>query len=197
MYHFIGYLLKIVLSLFGRLKVYEKEKLPQSGGFVIACTHTGWLDIFWLGISILPRKINFMAKIELFQSKPLKWLLGKMNAFPINRENPGPSAIKIPRKLIKEGEIVGIFPSGTRTSEDVPLKRGAVTIATAAKATIVPAAYIGPNSFKDLLKFQKPQIIFGDPIHIPEDMPRKEAMDVMMNELNDTLYNLQRELQEK
>lgn len=197
MYYFVGYLLKLILSLFGRLKVYDKEKLPQSGGYVIACTHTGWLDIFWLGISILPLKINFMAKIELFQSKPLKWLLGKINAFPINRENPGPSAIKIPRKLIKEGEIVGIFPSGTRTSEDVPLKRGAVTIATAAKAGIVPAAYLGPNSFKDLLKFQKPQIIFGNPIYIPVDVPRKEAMDIMMDELNNALHNLQQELRVK
>lgn len=197
MYYFVGYLLKVILSLFGRLKVHDKEKLPQSGGYVIACTHTGWLDIFWLGISILPLKINFMAKVELFQNKILKRLLESLNAFPINRENPGPSAIKIPRKLIKEGEIVGIFPSGTRTSEDVPLKRGSVTIATAAKATIVPAAYIGPNDFKDLLKFRKPQIIFGDPIHIPEDIPRKEAMDVMMNTLNEALHNLQQQLKTK
>ena len=194
MYYFVGYLLKIVLSLFGRLKVYDKEKLPQSEGYVIACTHTGWLDIFWLGISILPLKINFMAKMELFQNKILKRLLESLNAFPINRENPGPSAIKIPRKLIKEGEIVGIFPSGTRTSEDVPLKRGAVTIATAAKAMIVPAAYAGPNNFKDLLKFQNPKIIFGDPIYIPEDLSRKEAMDVMMKKLNEAMHNLQQVL---
>lgn len=197
MYYFAGYLLKLILSLFGRLKVYEKEKLPQSGGYVIACTHTGWVDILWLGISILPLKIHYMAKIELFQSKPLKWLMEQLNAFPINRENPGPSAIKIPRKLIKEGEIIGIFPSGTRTSEDVPLKRGAVTIATASKAPIIPVAYIGPNNFKDLLKFKKPQIIFGNPIHIPEDTPRKEAMDMMMDELNEALHNLQQELNAK
>lgn len=197
MYYFIGYSLRFILSLFGRLTVHNKEKLPTSGGYVLACTHTGWLDIFWLGVALLPKKVNFMAKVELFKLKPLKWLLGKMNAFPINRENPGPSAIKIPRKLIKEGKVVGIFPSGTRTSEDVPLKRGAVTIATAAKATIVPAAYIGPNNFKDLLKFQKPHIIFGDPIHIPEGLPRNEAMDIMMEQLNDALRNLQLDLKEK
>lgn len=197
MYYFIGYTLKLILSAFGRLTVHNKEKIPTTGGYVLACTHTGWLDIFWLGISLLPRKINFMAKIELFKTKPLKWLLAKMNAFPINRENPGPSAIKIPRKLIKEGEIVGIFPSGTRSSENVPLKRGAVTIATAAKAGIVPAAYIGPNTFKDLLSFQKPQIIFGDPIHISEELPRNEAMDLMMVQLNDALLTLQSKLNEK
>lgn len=197
MYYLAGYLLKIVLSIFGRLKVYNKEKLPENGGYVIACTHTGWVDILWLGISILPLKIHYMAKKELFESKPLRWLMEQLHAFPVNRENPGPSAIKIPRRLISEEKIVGIFPSGTRTSEEVPLKRGAVTIAGRSNAPIVPAAYVGPNNFKDLLKFQKPKLVFGDPIYAPEDKPKKEALDIMMEELNDALIVLQDQLNEK
>jgi len=191
MYYFAGYLCKVFLSIFGRLQVHGKEKLPQSGGYVIACTHTGWVDILWLGVSILPAKIHYMAKIELFKNRPLKWLMEKLNAFPVNRENPGPSAIKTPRRLIAEGEIVGIFPSGTRTSEDVPLKRGAVTIAGRSDAPIVPAAYVGPNNFKDLIRFKKPQLIFGDPIYAPEGTSRKEALDVMTNQLNEALITLQ------
>lgn len=198
MYNFVGYLCKIILSIFGRLKVYGKENLPkEKGGYVIACTHTGWVDILWLGISILPLKINYMAKMELFKSRPLKWLMEKLNAFPVNRENPGPSAIKIPRRLINEGGIVGIFPSGTRSSEDMPLKRGAVTIAGRSKAAIVPAAYIGPNNFKDLLKFQKPRLIFGKPIVAPENASRKEALDIMSAELDTALHTLQTELKHK
>lgn len=197
MYYFAGYLSKIILIIFGRLKVYDKENLPQSGGYVIACTHTGWVDILWLGISILPLKIHYMAKIELFQNKPLKWLMEKLNAFPVNRDNPGPSAIKIPRRLISEGEIVGIFPSGTRTSEDVPLKRGAVTIAGRSKAPIIPAAYSGPNKFSDLIRFKKPRIIFGQPIYAPENTPRKEALDSMSTNLNEALHKLQTELEKK
>lgn len=196
-YHFAGYLLKIILSIFGRLKTYNKEKLPEQDGYVIACTHTGWLDILWLGIAILPKKIHFMAKKELFENWFVKWLVETLNAFPVDRENPGPSAIKIPRRLIKEGKIVGIFPSGTRTSEEVPLKRGAVTIAGRANAPIVPAAYIGPNDFSDLIKFKKPSIIFGDPIYAPKDVPRKEALDIMMVELDKALKDLQADLQEK
>jgi len=191
MYYFAGYLCKVFLNIFGRLKVHGKEKLPPSGGYVIACTHTGWVDILWLGVSILPLKIHYMAKIELFKKQPLKWLMEKLNAFPVNRENPGPSAIKTPRRLIAEGEIVGIFPSGTRTSEDVPLKRGAVTIAGRSNAPIVPAAYVGPNNFKDLIRFKKPHLIFGEPIYAPEGTSRKEALDVMTNELNEALSTLQ------
>lgn len=192
-YYLAGYLLKIFLSLFGFLKVYQKENLPKDG-YVIACTHTGWVDILWLGVSILPTKINYMAKKELFESTFLKWLMENLNAFPVDRENPGPSSIKTPMRLIKEGKIVGIFPSGTRTSEDVPLKRGAVTIASYARAPIVPAAYVGPNNFKELFNWQRPKIIFGKPIHLNKDLPKKEALDVMMTELNEAMKTLQQKL---
>src|SRR5699024_4858140 len=136
-------------------------------------------------------------KIELFQNRFLKWLMQKLNAFPVDRENPGPSAIKTPRRLLGDGKIVGIFPSGTRTSEEVPLKRGAVTIAGRSKATIIPAAYQGPNTFSDLLKFKRPKLIFGSPIYIPEDVPRREALDLMMEDLDQSLRNLQNELDER
>lgn len=197
MYYFAAYLLKIILSLFGRIKVYQKENAPQSGGYVIACTHTGWVDILWLGVSMLPTRVHYMAKKELFQSAFLKWLMYKLNAFPVDRENPGPSTIKIPRKLLKEGKVVGIFPSGTRTSEEVPLKRGAVTIAASSRVPIVPVAYIGPNNFKDLFKRVKPKIIYGEPLYLPENMSKKEGMEVLMEELNEVLAGLQKDLKQK
>lgn len=194
LYFIAGYLLKFILSLFGFIKVYQKENLPENTGYVIACTHSGWVDILWLGISILPTKVHYMAKKELFQSGFLKWLMNGLNAFPVDRENPGPSSIKIPMRLIKEGEIVGIFPSGTRTTEDVPLKRGAVTIASYSKAPIVPAAYVGPNNFKELFKWKRPKIIFGKPIYLNNELPKKEALDVMAEELNTAMRDLQQKI---
>src|SRR5690625_2288252 len=194
LYYFAGYLLKILLSLFGFLKVYQKENLPEKPGYIVACTHTGWVDILWLGIALLPTKIHYMAKKELFESQPLKWLIEGLNAFPVDRENPGPSSIKIPMKLMKEGKNVGIFPSGTRTTEDVPLKRGAVTIASYAKAPIVPAAYVGPNNFKELFNFKRPKIIFGKPIYLNKELPKKEALDVMAEELNKAMRDLQQKI---
>src|SRR5690625_1839675 len=193
-YYIAGYALKLFLSLFGFLKVYQKENLPKEEGYVIACTHTGWVDILWLGISILPTKVHYMAKKELFQSGFLKWLMENLNAFPVDRENPGPSSIKTPMRLIKDGEIVGIFPSGTRTSEDVPLKRGAVTIASYAKAPIVPAAYVGPNNFSELFRWKRPRIIYGDPIYLNKDLPKKEALDVMADELNESMQQLKEQI---
>jgi len=197
MYYFAGYLLKLFLNLFGTIKIYNKEKIPEKDGYVLACTHTGWVDILWLGVSLLPTKIHYMAKKELFETKLLNWLMNGLNAFPVDRENPGPSSIKHPRKLIKDGEIVGIFPSGTRTTEEAPLKRGAVTIATYAKSPIIPAAYVGPNNFKELFKRQKPKLIFGDPIYLSKEVPKKEAIELMMVELDETLRQLQNDVLNK
>src|SRR5690625_4273453 len=97
---------------------------------------------------------------------------------------------------MKEGEGVGSVPSGTRTSEEVPLKRGAVTIAGSSQVPIVPVAYTGPNNFKDLLKRIEPKIIYCEPLYLPEGMSKKEGMEVMTKELNEELSNLQKELKE-
>jgi 1-acyl-sn-glycerol-3-phosphate acyltransferase len=191
MYKFAANVVKGFLSLFGRIKVYQKDKLPKSGSYVIACTHTGFVDILWLGIATLPTEIHYMAKKELFEKKLLKWLMESLHAFPVDRENPGPSAIKTPRKLLKQGKVVGIFPSGTRSSEGAPLKRGAVTIAAHADVPIVPAAYVGPNNFKDLFKRIKPRLIYGDPIYLPEGLSKKEGMDVLMEQLDKEMNALQ------
>lgn len=193
-YNICAYALKIILSIFGFLKIYNKDKLPKDEGYVLACTHTGWIDILWLGISMLPIQVHYMAKKELFESKFLNWLMVKLNAFPVDRENPGPSSIKTPIRLIKNGKIIGIFPSGTRTTEDVPLKRGAVTIASHAKAPIVPAAYVGPNNFSELFRFKRPRIIYGDPIYLKKDLPKKEALDVMADELNESMQQLKEQI---
>src|SRR5699024_10650346 len=197
MYHFAGYFCKIILSIFGRLKVYQKEKLPQKDGYVIACTHTGWVDILWLGVSILPLKIHYMAKIELFKKQPVKWLMQKLNAFPVDRENPGPSSFKILLRLISEGEMVGIFSSGTRTSEEVLLMREADTIDGRSNAPIVLAADVGPNNCKDIIKFHNPRLIFDDLIHATKNVSRKEDLNIMMVELDEAMHKLHAELERK
>ena len=131
-YSFLGKLATFILKIFSKIKVIHPEHIPKDTGYIIACNHTGWMDIVSLGVAILPEQIHFMAKKELFQKMLPAAFLRSLNAFPVDRENPGPSAIKIPVKLLKEGKVVGIFPSGTR-DDSAPMKRGAVTIANLAK----------------------------------------------------------------
>lgn len=194
MYKFIANLVSGILSVNGaKAKIYGIENVPKEGGFVIACTHNGYIDILNLGVSMLPREIHFMAKKQLFDMKGLGWLIKNLNAFPVDRENPGPSVIKIPRQLIKEGKIVGIFPSGTRSSENSELKAGAVTIAQLAKSQIVPAAYIGPKSAKGVFKRQKGFLIYGKPFTVEGG---KEGRDASVHFLEEELARLTKQLRE-
>ncbi|WP_062107498.1 lysophospholipid acyltransferase family protein [Bacillus niameyensis] len=165
MYTFIVNLAKMLLRGIGEIEIKNKNIIPSEGSYIVTCTHKGWLDVVILGIC-LPHPIHFMAKQELFKNKIVASFLSKINAFPVNRENPSPSSIKVPIKLLKSGEVVGIFPSGTRTVEDVSLKRGAVTIANLAQVPIIPAAYEGPSDLKGFLKLRKATIIFGEPFYV-------------------------------
>lgn len=195
MYKFISNVVKIILGVNGaRAKVYGEENVPKEGGFIVACTHNGYIDILNLGISMLPREIHFMAKKQLFDIKGLGWLITKLNAFPVDRDNPGPSVIKIPRQLIKEGKIVGIFPSGTRSSENSELKAGAITIAQLSKAQIVPAAYIGPKDAKGVFKRQKGYLVYGKPFSVESG---KDGRDASVQFLEEELLRLTNELKAK
>lgn len=193
MYNFIANLANVILKVNGaKAKVYGLEHVPKEGGFVIACTHNGYIDIFNLGISIYPRKVHFMAKKQLFEMKSVGWLVKRLNAFPVDRENPGPSVIKIPRQLIKEGEVVGIFPSGTRSQENSDLKQGAVTIAQLSKSFIVPAAYIGPKNMKGVFKREKGYLMYGEPIVVESGKEaRDEATQLLEQRMNELLVELQ------
>jgi 1-acyl-sn-glycerol-3-phosphate acyltransferase len=134
-----------------------------------------------------------MAKKQLFDNKAIGWFLRQLNAFPVDRDNPGPSVLKIPYKLLSEGEVVGIFPSGTRTSEQTALKQGAITIAQRSKVPIIPAVYIGPDNLKEVLLRKKARLIFGKPIHITST--DRNTRDYFTNLLELTFEELKKDLQ--
>lgn len=195
MYKIVANLANIVLKVNGsKAKTYGLEHVPKEGGFVVACTHNGYIDIFNLGLSVYPRQVHFMGKKQLFEMKSIGWLVKRLGAFPVDRENPGPSVIKIPRQLIKEGKIVGIFPSGTRSQENTDLKQGAVTIAQLSKSIIVPAAYIGPKNMQGVFKREKGYLIYGEPITVESG---KEARDAATQLLEQRMSELLAELQQK
>ncbi|MGE7842965.1 lysophospholipid acyltransferase family protein [Lysinibacillus sp. NPDC093712] len=196
MYKFTANLVKLILKLSGsKARVYDEQNLPKDGGFIIACTHTGYVDILNLGVAVLPREIHFMAKKQLFDIKGLGWLIDHLNAFPVDRDNPGPSVIKVPSQLLKEGKIVGIFPSGTRNSEGSDLKQGAITIAQLSKTQIVPAAYVGARNAGDVFKRGKGYLIYGEPFYVTGK--GKEGREEFTHHLEHELIALTDELNKR
>ena len=154
------------------------------------------LDVILVKMS---KSLYVMAKKELFKNQWAGKFLKSLNAFPVDRENPGPSTLKKPVNLLKEHKTIGIFPTGHRTSvEGAPLKRGAATIAMLGKAPILPAAYVGPKKIHGLITGQA-LIKIGKPIEmddIPKDLKRNEKVDFLTKEIERRTTQLQKELNE-
>ncbi|MFL9486889.1 1-acyl-sn-glycerol-3-phosphate acyltransferase [Staphylococcus warneri] len=200
MYRVISSILYFILVKLGKsLFVIGKENVPKDNQYVVTCTHESYNEVIMLGMAIYPNQIHYMAKKELFSNKWGGKFLTALNAFPVDRENPGPSTLKRPIKLLKENKTVGIFPTGHRTSaEGVPLKRGAATIAMLGKAPILPAAYVGPKKLHGLVTGQA-LIKFGEPIdtsNLPKDLKRNEKVDYLTKEIERQTTALQKELNE-
>ncbi|MBN4934900.1 1-acyl-sn-glycerol-3-phosphate acyltransferase [Staphylococcus sp. EG-SA-6] len=198
MYQFISRLLDLILVKMAKsLYVIGKENIPKDNKYVVTCTHESYNEVIMLGMALVPNEIHYMAKKELFNNKWFGQFLTSLNAFPVDRENPGPSTLKRPVNLLKENKTIGILPRGHRTSaEGAPLKRGASTIAMLGKAPILPAAYVGPKKLHGLITGQA-LIKFGEPIYqsdIPKDLKRNEKIDYLTHEIERRTAQLQKEL---
>ncbi len=162
----------VVWVLNGHLHVYNKERIPE-GNYILIAPHRTWWEPVLFALAASPKEFMFMAKKELFENPILSWILRHAHAFSVDRDNPAPSAIKIPvRGLKKDDYSLIIFPSGTRHSAE--LKSGAFVIAKLANKPLVPAVYQGPVTFKGLLKRQPLKITFGEPIMIDRKMKINE-----------------------
>lgn len=200
MYKFISSILYwIIVKLSKSLKVYGRENVPQLNRYVVTCNHESYNEVIMLGMALYPNQIHYMAKKELFYNPAFGNFLKSLNAFPVDRENPGPSTIKTPVNLLKKNKTIGMFPAGHRSSEETPLKRGAATIAMMAKVPIVPAAYEGPDKIIGLVT-GKAKIIFGEPIDtnvLPDHLKKRhEKVDYITQELTKRTRALQQELKQ-
>lgn len=157
---------KFLVRIFnGKTTVIGKENLPTDEKYVLVAPHRTFLDPVYIGITAYPDTFAFMGKKELFDIPVLRTIFRKMNGFPVDRENPGVSAIKIPVNYLKNDELnVVVFPTGSRHSSDI--KGGAVTIARLSRRKIVPAVYSGPLTLKDLFLRKKAVVIFGEPFEV-------------------------------
>lgn len=157
----------VVFILNGNAHYQNREVLPQDENYILVAPHRTWWDPIYLAIGGRPKQYSFMAKEELFKNPILRYIMVHANAFPVKRENPGPSTVKTPIKLLKSTDLSLImFPSGTRHSTE--LKGGMALIARLAKVRIVPSVYQGPLTFGGLLKRKRIDVRFGEPIDISD-----------------------------
>ena len=172
-YRFAAFISRPLLYGPFRLRARGQENVPASGGCVLACNHLSNFDPWPLGMPLWPtRWLRFMAKSELYWW-PLRVLLNAAGAFKVKRGVGDGEAMETAVRLAREGEVVVMFPEGTRRKKGLVKKHqararsGAARIALEAGVPLVPAAVAGTDK---LLSLGPLRIAFGAPIEV-DDLP--------------------------
>jgi 1-acyl-sn-glycerol-3-phosphate acyltransferase len=171
LYNVVAVLSWPVLRGLFRLRVKGRENVPDDGGYVLACNHLSNFDPWPLGMPLWPRRwLRFMAKAELYWW-PAKYVLDAAGAFPVHRERADVEAVQTAVRLARDGNVVVMFPEGTRRKKGLVKKHqararsGAARIALDAGVPLVPAAVAGTDR---LLGLGPLRIAYGPPVEMED-----------------------------
>lgn len=190
-------ILKIVLYAFFKvfygLEVAGLENIPEKGGFIMAVNHVSYLDPPVIG-AVSPRRVRFMAREGLFKI-PLFRTFIRIFSFPVRRGKPRPSEIKEAVQRLKKGELIIMFPEGSRSvdGEFLEAKRGLSVIAAMSRVPVVPAFIKGTEKALPvgarLLRPAKINVIFGSPLVMYKQETEKQFQERItrdiIKEIND------------
>lgn len=154
-----------------KVRFVGRENIPTDSGFILASNHLSTLDPVFL-IAACPQKLYFMGKKELFQKPFQRWFFTGMNSFPVNRAGADTKAIDFAESLLRDGNVLGIFPEGTRSKTYSPQRaRGGVAlIARATGADIVPVSiyFSGKPHWRSRLTVRFGTVIPNAELNLPE-----------------------------
>jgi 1-acyl-sn-glycerol-3-phosphate acyltransferase len=167
------FLVKVIL----RLEIRGRENLPASGPIIAICNHLHLFDPLIHIICILPRDSIFLAKEELFRFWPIPFfaLLMKItDALPVPRHGTPEERREVLEKSLKvleEGNVLGIYPEGTRSSTGklIMANPGATRLALRSGASLIAVGIYGTEYLKGIGWFSRPRVVvtFGEPFTLP------------------------------
>ena len=182
-YNTIKRILKGPMKLVFNAKVSGLENLPDKP-YILAGNHKTMFDVVFL-ITNIPDEIHFMAKKELFKYKILRDIFSKMGSFPVDRNKADIKAIKESLRILKNNEVLGIFPEGTRNKTDeilLPFKEGVTSIASKTNSLIVPFG-IGREFKRNKIKLN-----IGKPINI-KDIEKEKQTEYLEDKVKELILN--------
>ena len=172
---FVRKIVKVILVTVYRIayRVKIRGNVPEEGAYIICSNHINYLDAAAI-VLFNKRKVNFVAKEDLFTHGILFWLGHLFDAIPIKRDMQDIEAMKRCLKVLKRGELLGIFPEGTRKGmeKNMKAKNGAAYMAIKSNVKVIPVGIHG--TFKP---FSKVYINYGEPIDLSKYKNNKDKLD--------------------
>ena len=175
-----------------RIQSVHKERVPKEGAYIICANHVNMLDALAVVCSN-KRKIRFVCKHSMFKNKWFAWALKSADTIPIDRDKNDIEAMKRIIKGLKNGDLLGIFPEGTRKGmeKNMKAKNGAAFFALKSGVKVIPLGIQG--SFKP---FTKVRLVYGEPLDFSEYYGKekdKEALDKVTDIIMDNIVKLTNE----
>ncbi len=184
------WLTRAVVGTLARWEVVGTEHIPADGGVILVANHVHLLDPPLVAAS-MRRRVHPMAKRELFEVPLVGWFFWAYGAFPVRRFSADLAALRVARTFLRDGEIVLMFPEGTRgkgalRTQMRPALPGAAMVALMARAPVVPVAITGsnvaiPGVFWAWAFGRRPRIRveFGTPEVLPPQRPDAHTAEVV------------------
>jgi glycerol-3-phosphate dehydrogenase (NAD(P)+) len=173
---FVLFVVRMILTPFFlvylRMQRLGREHIPAAGPVILASNHRSFFDPFVIG-TMTRRPVYYVAKKELFTySRLVSWLLNALGAFPVDRGAGDQETIETAKVILGRGEIVLMFPEGTRTRPGALGKprRGVGRLALETGAPVVPIAIIGTEDIRRgwRIRPRKVRLRAGGPLHFPK-----------------------------
>lgn len=179
-------LLSVPMRVWFRMRITGSEHIPAEGSAILAPNHKSFYDSFFLALGT-QRHLRFMGKVELFTGRKGR-LLVRLGAFPVKRGEADAEALETARCLLRAGELLAIFPEGTRVRDPGALgspRRGAGRLALESGAALVPAAISGTENLfaGPLPRPRRVGVAFAEPIPAAEIAASPEEAGRLVEEI--------------
>lgn len=189
-YRFGRAIIKLLNLILYNIHVEGEENIPETGGVVLCPNHISNYDPLAVATH-MKRQVHFMAKAELYKNFIVRKVLLAVGTIPVDRGKVSLETLKESLRVLKNGEILGIFPEGTRVKNGERRKpmEGFVVFALKTKSPILPVHIEGEYKFRG-----KINIKFGKPIELNEYYGKKmkpEEMSKISEKIMDIVYDLQ------
>ncbi len=161
-YNVLRPLANTVVKIKYKVEYIGVENIPQNGGFIMAANHITAIDPIIIAVGC-KKPMHFMAKEELFKNKLIGAFLAGLNAFPVDRTKFDYKSVNYAVEIVKSGNVLGIFPEGTRSPDFTPKKGkgGVCYIAKECKCDVLPVSIYTSDEAKSGTKLT---VRYGKPI---------------------------------